>query len=171
MNSRRELDNVGRVSVITGQNNRTSLGQQAFHRMISFERRRAERSRRAFVLMLLDLSEQLWQKKEDVNLKRRILSVLSPITRETDIIGWYQEGFVIGLVFTEITVGDLSSVSAIMNRVSQALKNHLSRQELGQLNISLQLLPENHDDRFPAVSVPSSACTVAAAPTGTESSI
>ena len=66
------------------------LNEGAFHRMISLERKRTERSRKPFLLMLLDMGNGL---RSDNNKKAldKILSALSLSTRETDVTGWYQE--------------------------------------------------------------------------------
>ena len=58
MNLRRSLDGIGRGLFVTGQlATRDILGEEAFHRMISHERRRTERSHKPFLLMLLDMGD------------------------------------------------------------------------------------------------------------------
>jgi hypothetical protein len=157
VNSRRELDNVGRDSVMMAVNNRTSLGQQAFHRVLSLERRRAERSRKSFLLMLVDADQRLFGKSDTGIINGRILAALTPITRETDITGWYKEGAIAGALFTEIAEQDLASTTtAIMNRVSKALKNRLAAHIFSTVSLSFHLLPEEHDhtpSSFEATSV------------------
>ena len=79
-------------------------------------------------------------------MNKKVLSALSPITRETDVIGWYSEGSIVGLLFTEITQGELSPITAvIMNRVSKELKAHLSAQHFSHVTLSFHLLPEALD--------------------------
>ena len=170
MNFRREFDNAGRSRLTQGMIERNSLGQQAFHRLMTLERRRAERSRKSFLLMLLDVTEQSLARNEALILNKRIMFALAPVTRETDIIGWYKENSVLGLVFTEITAEDLSPVTAIMNRVSKTLKTHLSSREFSGINLSFRLLPESHEEKFPPLSSSSLAIPAVSAVGGTGSS-
>lgn len=117
---------------------RDSLGQQAFHRFISLERRRAERSKKSFLLMLVDAGQR------PLDMSQNILTALAPMTRETDIIGWYKQGTVAGVVFTEIADDDLASTTtAIMNRVSKTLKNHLTAHQFSKVSLAFHLLPED----------------------------
>lgn len=123
---------------------RTSLGQQAFHRLISLERRRAERSRKSFLLMLVDTDQHpLPRVGSEI-----VLAALMPMTRETDIIGWYEEASIPGVLFTEIAEQDLASTTtAIVNRVTKALKNQLTAQQFSRVSLSFHLLPENLDHK------------------------
>jgi hypothetical protein len=171
VNFRREFDSAARGLLTPGMIERNSLGQQAFHRMISLERRRVERSGKSFLLMLLDVSEQGLDRNDALVLNKKIMFALSPITRETDIIGWYKENSVVGLVFTEIMVEDLRSVTAIMNRISKTLKAHLSAQQFSDINMSFRLLPEAHEDKFIPVSTTSLAYPVVSAVSDTETTL
>jgi hypothetical protein len=135
---------------------RTALREQAFHRVISLEQRRAERSGKSFLLMLVDISQRLLDKSNSQVASERILAALMPMTRETDIIGWYEEGSVSGVLFTEIAIDDLTSTTtAIMNRVSKTLKNHLTAQQFSRVNLSFHLLPAERDRKSSPVEAPS----------------
>jgi lipopolysaccharide/colanic/teichoic acid biosynthesis glycosyltransferase len=123
------------------------LHEVAFHRMISLERKRTERSRKPFLLMLLDMGNGL---RSDANGKAldKILSALSLSTRETDVTGWYKSNSVVGVMFTEFGAEDRNSIlSTMMTRVSETLRNNLSSQQFGLISISFHLFPEewNHD--------------------------
>jgi hypothetical protein len=116
-----------------------ALGEEAFHRLISIERRRTKRSRKSFLLMLLDMGEHSNSRLG----MREVLSTLTGVLRETDVTGWYKEGSVVGILFTEITLDDEGSTAAtLMRRVSQALKSRLSPQQFHQIGISFHLIPE-----------------------------
>lgn len=145
-------DYAGNVQISETALQRASLGQQAFHRLISLERRRAERSRKSFLLMLVDAGQRPFSTCE------KIMAALMPMTRETDIVGWYKEGAIAGVLFTEIAEDDLTLTSAaIMSRVSKTLKSHLTAQQFDEVSLSFHLLPENVDHK--SASVP--ATTVA----------
>ena len=123
------------------------LNEGAFHRMISLERKRTERSRKPFLLMLLDMGNGLRLDKNGKALDK-ILSALALSTRETDVTGWYQNNSVVGVMFTEFGVEDRNTIlSTIMTRVSETLRSNLSSQQFGLISISFHLFPEewNHD--------------------------
>src|SRR6266851_4643827 len=64
------------------------LEEETFHNMLALERRRAERSRKTFVLMVLETSASVEVEAGD-RLKSQVTSVLLNSTRETDLVGWY----------------------------------------------------------------------------------
>src|SRR5437867_11729909 len=70
--------------------------EEAFIRMLSLERKRAERSRKSFVLMLLHLEPLLVHGDERQELLKKILSALFSSVRETDVSGWYRENAIMG---------------------------------------------------------------------------
>jgi len=124
---------------------RDILNQQSFQRMISVERKRTERSRKPFLLMLLDMGDALPSDKNGKALGN-ILSALSLSTRETDVTGWYKDGSVVGVMFTEIAVDDRGTIlSTMMTRVSETLRSNLSSQQFSQISISFHLFPEEWD--------------------------
>jgi len=125
------------------------LNEEAFHRMISLERKRTERSRKPFLLMLLDMGNGLLSDKSEKALDK-ILSALSLSTRETDITGWYKMNSVVGVMFTEFGAEDRNSIlSTIMTRVSETLRNNLSSRQFGVISISFHLFPEEWNQDIP----------------------
>jgi lipopolysaccharide/colanic/teichoic acid biosynthesis glycosyltransferase len=139
------LDTDSAEGVPVGE--RGVLNEGAFHRMISLERKRTERSRKPFLLMLLDMGNRLQSDKNGKALER-ILSALSLSTRETDVTGWHKNNSVVGVLFTEFGVDDRNTIlSTLMTRVSETLRANLSSQHFNEINISFHLFPEewNHD--------------------------
>ena len=138
----REFEDAVKGRFAPGIMKRNSLPQNSFHRMICLEERRAERSRKSVLLMLLEVNGVAGE-RECFLLNRKMISVLSPITRETDVMGWYKENSILGLLFTEVAVDEVNSVTAaIMNRVSKVLKVNLSPRQFADINLSFCLLPE-----------------------------
>lgn len=124
---------------------RSILNEEAFRRMIALERKRTERSRKPFLLMLLDMGEHLQSEKNGRTLGK-ILSALSLSTRETDVAGWYSNGSVVGVMFTEIGLDDRSSMlSTVITRVSDTLRNNLTFEQFNQVSISFHVFPEDWD--------------------------
>ena len=123
------------------------LNEAAFHRMISLERKRTERSKKPFLLMLLDMGDGLYSDSNEKALDK-ILSALSLTTRETDVTGWYKNNAVVGVMFTEFGEDDRNTIlTTLMTRVSETLRNNLSSHQFNQISISFHLFPEewNHD--------------------------
>lgn len=125
--------------------NRTVLDEPSFQRMISLERKRSERSRKPFLLALIDTGTCLPADKNGRVLSN-IVSALSLATRETDVTGWYKSNSVVGVMFTEIIAGDkYSIVSTMLTRVSSSLQVKLSSEQFSQISISFHLFPEDWD--------------------------
>jgi len=125
------------------------LDAEAFQRMISLERKRTERSRKPFVLMLLDMGSCLPSDKNG-KILGKVLSALSLATRETDVTGWYENNSIVGVMFTEINIDDRGSIlSTMMARVSETLRSNLSLEQFGQISISFHLFPEDWDHEVP----------------------
>ena len=70
--------------------------ERDFLARIAQECRRAERSGQRFVLVLLEGTERI---QEWLPL---IITPLAPATRETDAWGWYEEGYTLGILFSEL---------------------------------------------------------------------
>jgi len=135
---------VGPLSPTTADD-RIALDGESFQRMLALERKRSERSRKPFLLMLVDLGERL-PSTSNGKATDSIVSVLSLATRATDLIGWYKDDSVIGILFTEIVIEDRSSVmGTMMTRISTMLGKALSPEQLKQVSISLHLFPEEWD--------------------------
>lgn len=125
--------------------NRSVLNEASFQRMISLERKRSERSRKPFLLALIDTGTCLPADKNG-RVLNNIVSALSLATRETDVTGWYKSNSVVGVMFTEIVPGDkYSIVSTMLTRVSSSLQVKLSSEQFSQISISFHLFPEDWD--------------------------
>jgi len=124
---------------------RDFVSQEAFHRMISLERRRTERSRKPLLLMLLDIGAHLPTETNEKNLSL-LLAALSVTTRETDVVGWYETSRVVGLMSTEICLEDRKTiVSTMISKLSEILRNHLTLEQFNQVSISFHVFPEDWD--------------------------
>lgn len=122
---------------------REILNQQEFRRMISLERKRSERSGKPFLLMLLELGQALRSEK-DTSVLRNIFSALFSTTRETDLIGWQEARAIVGIIFTEIGGDDCAATpNTVLARISTALQEKLSCEQLDEIRFSFHIFPEN----------------------------
>ena len=121
----------------------TLVAEEMFRRILSLERKRSERSRQRFVLMLVNAGSLL-QTEQGGTILDAITRSLSVATRETDLGGWYEKDMVIGIICTEIGSGTLTSVlSALHSRVSAALRNDLNPQQMNMIKISFHVFPDD----------------------------
>src|ERR1700690_4449685 len=119
------------------------LEEETFHTMLSLERRRAERSRRPFVLMLLD-AHALFQNGNSNQLLEQLTAALLAASRETDLIGWYKKGGLLGVIFTEVTLPERDSITQVLlAKVVKALHERVDRQYASKVVITAHLFPEN----------------------------
>ena len=79
---RKTLARIGHVP----QGREEVPAEATFHALLTHERRRAERSRKPFVLMLLEM-HALHAKSVGAAFSERVKSAISGATRETDLIG------------------------------------------------------------------------------------
>jgi exopolysaccharide biosynthesis polyprenyl glycosylphosphotransferase len=124
---------------------RSILNEEAFCRLISLERKRSERSKKPFLLMLLDLGERRSSATSETVLDE-IMTALATATRETDLTGWYKSNHVVGVMFTEISIEERDPVVRTMiSRLSEMLRKRLTPEQFSQLSISFHAFPEEWD--------------------------
>jgi lipopolysaccharide/colanic/teichoic acid biosynthesis glycosyltransferase len=122
---------------------RIILNEPAFRGMISMERKRSERSRKPFLLMLIDEGQDLLARKGQEPLQA-VVAALSGSTRETDVVGWYQEHATVGVMFTEIGDDDRSTtLHTLIARVSEALRSRLTFEQFDQISLSFHVFPDD----------------------------
>jgi lipopolysaccharide/colanic/teichoic acid biosynthesis glycosyltransferase len=125
---------------------REILNERTFKRMISIERKRTERSRRPFLLMLLDTGNREDSKKNGEALNK-ILPTLLAATRTIDVTGWYKSRCVVGVLFTEFAIDDRISIqSTMLTKVSTKLQDDLTSEQFKQISISFHFFPDDWDD-------------------------
>ena len=127
------------------RSHREILDQAAFHRLITLERRRTERSRKPFVLMLLDARDHSASPKifelQDLDQFRQAMSLS---IRETDVVGWYRSDSAIAVLFTEANLdGQGVAIDSIVDRMSEVLHIYLGLEQLKRIHISFHVFPED----------------------------
>src|SRR5712671_4248206 len=122
---------------------REVLAEELFRKILCWERKRAERSRKSFLLMLVDAGTVL-QANRKQRVLTRILSALSCSTRETDVAGWYRESAILGVIFTEIHEAERNALqSLVLAKLSEALRAGLGADGVDQIRISFHFFPED----------------------------
>ncbi len=121
------------------------LSEKTFLNLLRLERKRVERSGRRFVLMLLEAGSVLKDPAKR-NAFDRVVSALLETTRETDFKGWYEEGSIFGIVFTEVCEQGCGMVlQALLIKVGKALCGALSAEQINEIRLSFHIFPESSD--------------------------
>jgi lipopolysaccharide/colanic/teichoic acid biosynthesis glycosyltransferase len=119
------------------------LNQEAFHAMLTLERRRAERSKAPFILLLVD-TRLIHKNGNSASFFERLTSVASGSTRETDVIGWYETSNTLGIIFTETTLLEEPAVAEILrSKIAAGLQNEFGPEISSKLIITVHVFPQN----------------------------
>src|SRR6267378_617008 len=121
------------------------LAEDVFRRIFCWERKRAERSGRCFLLMLVHI-ESILQANQSERALSEMVSALSSSTRETDLAGWYRERAILGVIFTEIGEQNGKALASLAPaKLIASLRSKLSPGRFDQIHISFHSFPENWD--------------------------
>ena len=127
---------------------RWALEEESFKRVIAIERKRTERSKAPFVLMLLEIPNQSVEKT--IPALESVMDVLLASSRDTDMVGWYKEKSTIGALFTGLVAGDKSAIlTTILSRVSNTLRDEMPFDQFSLISISLHYYPDEWDKDGP----------------------
>ena len=119
--------------------------EAVFRRMIAIERKRTERSKDPFLLMLLEAGNRPGFEKEGKALEGMASSLVSS-SRDTDVVGWYKEGTTIGVLFTGLASKDKGSIlSTILSRVKSMLREDSVSDDFHHVSISFHFFPDDWD--------------------------
>src|ERR1700730_8910067 len=95
------------------------LPEPAFRRALCQERKRSERSRKSFLLMLVRHKAPKLHAKPALDL---VVRLLGGLIRETDVLGWFESHTAVGVIFNELGNAELSAaVESIESKTLSAL--------------------------------------------------
>lgn len=124
---------------------RNVLGEAEFRHMLALERKRVERTQVPFLLMLAECIDCDSQHKAHETLAK-VGTSLHTSSRETDVIGWYREGEILGMLFTGIVPdGSDSVVSMLSGRVRSMLERELTLEECRHVRLVFHRFPDDWD--------------------------
>ena len=117
-----------------------TLAEETFQKLLRLEWKRSHRSHRRFVLMLLEAGTPGAINDPELT---KLLRVLPDSTRDTDIVGWYKDRSVLGVIFTEIGSVDERTVRSVLcAKIAKVLRSTLSDEQASQVRLSFQLFPD-----------------------------
>jgi len=117
--------------------------EPGFDRMLYLERKRTERSRRPFMLLLLNV-ENLIPPSGEEDFIRNLETVLSSGVRETDIKGWYEQDKVAGIILTELNSIDEVVQEKILLKIQDRLVEALGAEAVEKIRVSYHVFPESY---------------------------
>lgn len=124
---------------------REILAEAAFRRSIAIERKRSERSKEPFLLMLMEVGSDP-DSRDNQKVLESMLGVLRASSRETDVIGWYKEQAILGVMFTGLIITDKSLIlTTILTRVSEMLRHELTFEQFNEVSLSFHFFPDEWD--------------------------
>jgi lipopolysaccharide/colanic/teichoic acid biosynthesis glycosyltransferase len=150
---RRATENRSHVSNAVGSVSVRPLAEainihssEQFAAMLELERRRTERSGNCFALMLLRFDVAGVNGNLEA-LTQQVAGVVCTTVRETDLVGWYEDAQILGVIFTEL--GSVQNagpaVVSIRSKIKTAFHGLSDSQIAMRLTMSFHLYPE--DDR------------------------
>lgn len=113
----------------------------AFHAILEFERRRAARSLRPFVLMLLD-ARKAHTNGDGASPIAKFVPVISGAIRETDLIGWYEQDVILGLIFTEVNISSDDAMEVLYSKLARTLATNGDNELTLKLVVTTHVYPE-----------------------------
>ena len=115
------------------------LDEQLFRGALVRERRRADRSNQPFALMLLTVTAQADARPSTW---AAAIEALTIGKRETDVLGWFSAGAVLGVILPEIASSDSAVVGRIESRIRRQLAARLTAGAASSVSIQLCVHPE-----------------------------
>jgi hypothetical protein len=117
------------------------FSREFFTRLLCLEHKRAERSGRPYVLVLLQPMMSPAGRPEEI--LQKLTRVLSRCTRKTDVKGWYGGKATIGVIFTELgSSAAESNLTGLLSKLTDAIYGELSPWESSQVKLSYSMYPE-----------------------------
>ncbi len=113
--------------------------EEAFQYLLSVEYKRFARSQRPFVLALIEEAAAAPESpRMDSAVSTKVFAALAHALRETDVIGWYRDGRVVGALLTHLGDPPITEVSRLMSdKITRALHEELPGRSADRLTAKL----------------------------------
>jgi hypothetical protein len=125
--------------IVATDSNGHLYNEEAFQFLLALERERYARSRRPFALALVRHgagSDPATAIESSVG--TRVLTGLAQTLRDTDVVGWYREGRVVGVILTHLGDAPLTDVyRQLTERTVETLRSYLPAEIAQRLNVRL----------------------------------
>lgn len=118
--------------------------EPGFAFMLHLERKRTERFRRPFLLLLLNVKDLMPGSDRGVFV-RELKTALAFCVRETDIKGWYKHGKIAGIILVELKSIDEGVREKILLKIRNLLVEALGSEAVEKIRVSYRVFPEPFD--------------------------
>src|SRR5262245_3270727 len=119
------------------------LAERGFLEALRRERRRSERSAKPFVLMLARLQQHAKNGNGNSPIHKLAAAICRSV-RETDTMGWYEEGTALGVIFTELGDAERTAVlDSLKHRLRKAMTDSSLELESFALTLTFHFFPED----------------------------
>ena len=105
-----------------------AYNQEAFRYLLESESKRSERSGRFYQILLVHWTDaQGGIVQMDSHVAKTVMAASSRSLRETDYIGWYRDGRIVGAVLTILVQESMAPVAShLLKRLAEVLQSELS---------------------------------------------
>lgn len=137
----------GRIGLTANNFRHSVLDEGVFKRVISRERKRAERSGSSLLMAIVTFIDFNSPAEPEKTAEIKALHLVGVI-RETDVCGWLKEKDELGILFNLAEGQDIeTSRQAVESKVREYLKQRLIHSTSQKLDISFQFFPEDRARR------------------------
>lgn len=129
---------------------RIPLDEATFTQALAVERKRTERTKAPFLLMLLEIEgDGDIQKTGEAHLVSTT-AVLTSFCRDTDLIGWYKDREVLGVIYTGLHPGDKRSIlNTFQSKLRNVLQAELPENLFDRIRVSFHIYPDDWEHGQP----------------------
>jgi lipopolysaccharide/colanic/teichoic acid biosynthesis glycosyltransferase len=113
------------------------ISEQLFRGVLMKERKRADRLNQPLVLLIVALKDRADAQSPSIWVP--VIEALAMITRETDVLGWYEAQTAVGVILPEVHVIDAARMSELEDRFSQELVKRSDPDARRRLSIRLHV--------------------------------
>ena len=115
------------------------IQEAVFVQMLRVERRRTERSGKQFMLVLISGDD--FQTDLGGLLIQNLVAAISSKTRETDVLGWYEQDVTLGLLMTEIGDADAATIDTIIQKITLVVQRAVNSEAYHRLTMVFRVFP------------------------------
>ncbi|PKN89133.1 MAG: hypothetical protein CVU51_01650 [Deltaproteobacteria bacterium HGW-Deltaproteobacteria-1] len=132
---------VMKLAVSAHDNDYMFYNEAHFRYMLRIERMRTERSKKPFILLLLNISKLMSISCQEETIAC-IKTALIPSLREVDIRGWYDKHHTIGIIFTEMAVDHDNFMELVIYKIYDRFYERLDSDWIKNIDYSFHHFPE-----------------------------
>jgi len=123
------------------------LPEDVFLGMLGLERKRAERSNKKFLLLLLDADDATSVERR-AEILAGIIGATDSVRRDTDPAGWYKTDSTLGVIFTELgALDDTATINRLLQRIREALPAHVSKANMQYIHITAHIFSDESNGK------------------------